>query len=204
MIRMHVEPGNLAGVFGGLPLVVVEVRGDGDDRLADGLAEVVLGDELHLLEHHRAHLGDAVLLVAKDDAYVGVRALHDAVARRRHGVLDLRRVPLASDEALGRVDGVLGVGDRLALRDVADQPLARLGNGDHRRRGLVPPAVRDDGRAPRFRRSRRTNSSCRGRCQSPSPSARVSLLRVARATPARCRYRLGGLHAIGPTRLIMF
>jgi hypothetical protein len=31
-----VEPGDLARVLGRLPLVVVEVRGDGDDRLADG------------------------------------------------------------------------------------------------------------------------------------------------------------------------
>ena len=70
-----VEAGDLAGVLGGLPLVVVEVGGDGDDRLGDRLAEVVLGDDLHLLQHHRADLGHRVLLVAELDAHVAVRAL---------------------------------------------------------------------------------------------------------------------------------
>ncbi len=119
-----VEAGNLARVFRRLPLVVVEVSRDGDHRLAHGLAEIVLGDELHLLEHHRAHFGDAVLLFAKDDAHVVVRSLHDAIARRRHRVLDLGRVPFAADESLGRVNGVLGVGDRLPLGDVPDEPLS--------------------------------------------------------------------------------
>ena len=162
---MTSRPAISPGVLGGLALVVVEVRGHGDDGLGDRLAEVVLGDELHLLEDHRADLGDAVLLVAQHDAHVAVRALDDAVARRRDGVLHLRRVPLAADEPLGGVDGVLGVGDRLALGDVADEPLAGLGDGDHRRRRLVAAAVGDDRRDCRSRRSRRTSSSCRGRCR---------------------------------------
>ena len=35
---------------------------------------------------------------------------------------------------------LLGVGDGLALGDVADEPLARLGDRDHRRRRLTAPA----------------------------------------------------------------
>jgi NAD-specific glutamate dehydrogenase len=132
-------------VFRGLPLVVVEVRGHRDDGLRDRFAEVVLCDDLHFLKHHRADLGDAVVLVTELDAHVVVRPLDDAVARRRDRVLHLRRVPLSPDEALGRVDGVLGVGDRLALGDVADEPLARLGDGDHRGRRLVAAAVGDHG-----------------------------------------------------------
>ena len=38
----HLETGDLAGVLGGLPLAVVEVRRDGDDRLGDLLAQVLL------------------------------------------------------------------------------------------------------------------------------------------------------------------
>ena len=37
------QPGELAGLAGGLPLGVVEVRRDGDDRLADRLPEFALG-----------------------------------------------------------------------------------------------------------------------------------------------------------------
>ena len=40
---LDLEAGDAAGVLGGLALGVVEVRGDGDDRLGDRLAEVVLG-----------------------------------------------------------------------------------------------------------------------------------------------------------------
>src|SRR6185369_194117 len=59
-------------------------------------------------------------------------------------VLDLRRVPLPSDQALGRVDGVLGIGDGLALGDVPDQPLTRFRDRDDAGRGLVSTSVRDD------------------------------------------------------------
>ena len=41
------------------------------------------------------------------------------------------------------VDRRLGVGDRLALGDLPDQPLAALGEGHHRRRGARPLAVGD-------------------------------------------------------------
>ena len=45
-------------------------------------------------------------------------------------VLDLRVVEAAAHEALDREDGVAGVGDGLALGELADQPLAGLGEGD--------------------------------------------------------------------------
>ena len=148
--RDDVESGDRAGVAGRLPLVVVEVSGDGDDGFADRLTKVVLGDDLHLLEHHRADFGDAVLLVAEDDAHVTVRPLDDAVARGGDGVLHLRRVPLSPDEALRRVHGVLRVRDRLPLGDVSDEAFSSLRHGHHRRRRLVPTTVRDDHRAPVF------------------------------------------------------
>ncbi len=46
----HLEAGDLAGVLGRLALGIVEVGGNGDDGLRDGLAELGLGRLLHLLQ----------------------------------------------------------------------------------------------------------------------------------------------------------
>src|SRR5205823_4979903 len=60
-----VEAGDLAGVLRRLALGVVEVRGHGDHRLRDRLAEISLGVCLELLEDHRADLRRGVLLALR-------------------------------------------------------------------------------------------------------------------------------------------
>ena len=52
----HFKAGDLAGVLGRLALRVVEVSGNGDHRLGDGLAEIGLGGFLHLLEDEGGNL----------------------------------------------------------------------------------------------------------------------------------------------------
>ena len=71
---LDVEAGDAAGVLGRLALVVVEVRGDGDHRGVDGLAEIGLGVGLELLEDHRGDLRRGVLLAAGLHARVAARA----------------------------------------------------------------------------------------------------------------------------------
>ena len=51
-----VEARDLAGVLGRLALSVVEVRGNGDHRVGDLLAEIRLGVGLELLQDHRGDL----------------------------------------------------------------------------------------------------------------------------------------------------
>ena len=81
-------------------------------------------------------------------ARIAVAGAHHLVRHHLHLFVDL--VELPAHEALDREDGVLGVGDRLPLGDLADQPLAGLGERDDRRR--QPPAFRvgDDHRLAAF------------------------------------------------------
>ena len=138
-----IEPGDLAGVLRRLALGVVEVRGNGDDRVRHRLAEVRLGVGLELLEDHRRDLRRCVLRPFRGHAGVVVRALHDLVRDDLHLLGDL--VELAAHEPLDREDRVLGVRDLLALRGRADEPLTVATEGDDGRCGASALGVRDDG-----------------------------------------------------------
>ena len=117
---LNVQTGDGTGVLGGLTLAVVEVGGDGDDGLGDRLAQISLGVSLQLGEDHSADLLGGVVLAAGMDLF-----------SRAHLTLDGR-------------NRVLGVGDGLALCDLADQTLAGLGEADDRRGGAGAFGVRDD------------------------------------------------------------
>ena len=140
-MRSTSSPAILPGVLGRLALGVVEVGGDRDDRLGDLLAEALRGVLRQLAQHERGDLLGRVLLAADLEAHRVVLALDDLVGDDLGLLVDL--TPLAPDEALGRVDRRLGVEDRLALRDLADEPLAVLGERDDRRRRAPALRVRD-------------------------------------------------------------
>src|SRR6185437_12918189 len=131
---LDVEPGDLAGVLGRLALVVVEVGGDGDDGRVDGLAQIGFGVGLELLQDHGGDLRRRELLrsgVALGYFYarVAVGAGDDLVGD--DGLLLAHLGLLAAHEALDREDGVLRVGDGLALGDRAHEALAGSREGDN-------------------------------------------------------------------------
>jgi hypothetical protein len=136
---LDVEPGDLAGVLGRLALGVVEVRRHGDHRLRPPSAEVVLRRLLELLQDHRRDLRRAELLAVDVDAAVAVLGALDLVGDHLHLFADF--FVATPHEALDRVDGVLGIGHRLALGDLADQTLAGFGEGDNRGGGPAPFGV---------------------------------------------------------------
>ena len=133
----------LTGVLGGLALGVVEVGRDGDDCLSDGLAQVLLGVCLQLLEDACRDLLGGVFLAVDVDHVAAVLAVLDVVgdgAALRGGL-----GVVAADEALDGGDGVLRVGDGAVLSGLADDQLAVLLEGDDGRRGAVALCVDDDG-----------------------------------------------------------
>ena len=78
-----VEAGDPARVLGRLALASLKYAGTVIDRLLDLLAEIVLGDLLHLLQDEGADLGGAVLLAAQLDPASPLSARHDLVRSTR-------------------------------------------------------------------------------------------------------------------------
>src|SRR3546814_12489246 len=81
-----------------------------------------------------ADLRRRIIFIAGLDPRVAVAALDDRVGDQLGVLLGDRVVEAAADQALHGENGVFGVGNRLALRRLADQALAILRNGDDRRR----------------------------------------------------------------------
>ena len=114
---LDIKAGDLACVLGGLPLCVREVSRHGDDGFGDRRAEISFRISLQLLQNHGRNLLRRVAL-AVDFHFIG--AAH---------------VPFDG------ADCPVGVGDGLALCNLADHALAGLGKRHHGRRGARPFGV---------------------------------------------------------------
>ena len=161
----HLEAGDLSRFLRRLALGVVEVRRDGDDRLRDRVAQIGLGIPLQLRQDLRGDLLGGPRLP-----------------------VDVDGPALVAHVALHRADRAIGIGDGLALGDLAHQDLAVLREPDHRRGGPRPLCVRDhDGLAGLERRDhrvRRAEVDADRSCHVPFLSSCLSRAcpeRVARA-----------------------
>ncbi len=124
-------------------MAVVEVGGNGDDRLADRLAEIGFGGFLHLLQDERADLRGGIFLAAGFDPGVAIVAGNDLVRHKIHVLLHQRIGEATADQALDREECVLGIGHRLAFGRLADEAFTRFGKCNHRGRGAHSLAVLD-------------------------------------------------------------
>jgi len=120
-----------SGILGGLALRVVEVGGDRDDRLFHALAEIILGGLLHLLQNPRLDLRGRHLLAIRLDPGIVVVRLDDLVRHHVDVALHHVFVIAPADQALDGEQGVLGVGDGLALGGLPHQDLAVAAEGHH-------------------------------------------------------------------------
>jgi hypothetical protein len=84
------------------------------------------------------------------DARIAIRPVGDGVGDHLARLLRLRVIGAAPHQALDRVDRVFRVDDSLALGGDADQPLAVLVEGDHRRRRAVAFSIGDHCRVAAF------------------------------------------------------
>ena len=116
----HLEAGDLARLLGGGALGVVEVGGDGDDGLGDGVAQVGLGVALQLLQDAGGDLLGRVLLAVDVDRSSSVPMWRLTERMVRSGLVMAWRLatsPTSTSPVLakattdGRGAGALGVGD---------------------------------------------------------------------------------------------
>ena len=148
----HLETGDRAGVLRRLPLRVVEVGGDGDDRLRDALAKSLAGVVGELAQDQRGDLLRGVQLAAHLEAHGVVGVLGDLVGDNLRLLGHL--VPLAPDEALDGVERARGIENGLALCHRAHQAFAVVGECHDRRSGARAVRVRDDLRLSALPRGR--------------------------------------------------
>lgn len=127
----NVKTGNLTGILGALTLGIVEVGGDGDNGVLDGLRQVGLGSLLHLVEDEASNLRGRVLLVTSRDPGVAVGVLDNLVGDLLDVSLNLSVLELATDQSLGGEESVLRVDNSLSLGSNTDQTLTILGKGNY-------------------------------------------------------------------------
>ena len=141
-----VEAGDETGVLGSLALGVVEVRGDSDNGVVDGVTEVGLSGLTHLDEDHGGDLlrGKLLGLTLELNLNDGLAVLvDDPEGEVLHIGLNLGIGELAANQTLGVEDRVLGVHGDLVLGRITDQTLS-VSESNERGRRPVTLVVGDD------------------------------------------------------------
>ena len=128
---LYFESGDLACVFGRLPLSVVEISGNRDYRRSDLFAEVCFGGFLELGQDHCRHFGGRLFLSKYFHACVAIVAGNYLVGNQLHFLRNFVIAP--SHKALDGVNGVFRVGYRLPLCDLAHQSFSGLCEAHDRR-----------------------------------------------------------------------
>ena len=138
---LHIQAGNLTGVFGGLALRIIKVGWDGNHRFGDGLAQIVFRRLLQLLQNHGRDLRRSVFLRLRHNGHMVALA---GYLVRDHLHLVVYFFVTASHESLDGVNSVFRVSDGLAFCHLSNQALARFRKPNHRRGGPAAFFVLND------------------------------------------------------------
>src|SRR5262249_30375703 len=134
----------LAGVFGGLPLRVVEIGGDRDDSLLDLLPEIGFRRLLHLLENEGGDLRWWKGLAVDFHPGIAIRGPGDLVGDKLFVLFNHRVVVPPADQARDCKNGLFRICDRLAFSRLADKTFTVICKGNNRRRRSHAFGVFDD------------------------------------------------------------
>jgi hypothetical protein len=92
----YFQPSDLAGVFGGIALSVVEICRHGDDRLGHRLTQIGLRIFALILPRIMAEISGGNIPPVHDHAHIAIRCLGDLVGNAGNGALDLGVVELCA------------------------------------------------------------------------------------------------------------
>ena len=142
----HFQSGDAARVLGGLPLRVIEVRRNGDDRLGDRRGEIALRIALQLAQDERGNFRRCECLVAQLDAQHFARreVLGQTKWKKLQLVLDV--LDAAAHQALHAVDSAFRRFDQVFARRIANDDLAVLVERHHRRHQVQSVLAGNDDR----------------------------------------------------------
>ena len=138
----HFQACDLARIFGGLPLSVVEVGRDCNHGLADAMSEIGFGGLFELAQNLCRNLLRSELLVTDLDLNVLVSPSDNLVRDDLFFGFDFR--VSAAHKALDRVDRATRVGYRLAASGLTDDGFAFVIEGNDARCQSVPFGIGND------------------------------------------------------------
>lgn len=142
----NLETGDGTSVLGSLSLRIVEVGGDSDNSMLDGLTEVCRSSVLHLTDDKGTDLGGRVGLALSLNPSVTVAVRDDLEGDVVEILLDLGVLELSSNQPLGSEQGVLGVDNSLSLGGHTNKSLTVLGECDDGGSGSTTLSVLDNSR----------------------------------------------------------
>ena len=142
----HLQTGDLAGVLGRLTLRIVEIGGNGNDRLGHLLTKIRLCRFLHLLHDERRDLRWRIAFSIGLDPGIAVRGLDNLVRDETFVLFDHGVVVATADQALHGRDGVGGIGYRLPLGRLSNKPFTIARECNDRRCGAHALGIFDEAR----------------------------------------------------------